>query len=238
MFILTRLDHLHNYSEELRRRFVKAEMMMFKIRWDTDDRAERESFINSLDLGITVVPSEEVEKLKVDLQAAAGVRPKNESNNTLETYYKVHWTRVTDLVATRRVYLRGGYAYVPAREQSSIVFQEFSTRLERALEVSRGDRLGLNQFSFLHSKPLGLFRGWTKTIAFFPYCNTSPNLFSTGLLRLLLPRLLMKTVSWFGRNKSMSLRHGTFRHACGISTTLYAKITICGIMAGFSTASS
>jgi DNA primase large subunit len=33
------------------------------------------------------------------------------------------------------VFLRNGWAYVPSREQSSIVFQEFQTRLERALEV-------------------------------------------------------------------------------------------------------
>ena len=40
-----------------------------------------------------------------------------------------------DLVEKRRVFLRDGWAYVPNREQSSIVLQEFQTRLERALEV-------------------------------------------------------------------------------------------------------
>lgn len=33
------------------------------------------------------------------------------------------------------MFLKNGWAYVPSREQSSIVFQEFQTRLERALEV-------------------------------------------------------------------------------------------------------
>ena len=48
---------------------------------------------------------------------------------------QVKWTRVPDLVEKRRVFLRNGWAYVPSREQSSIVFQEFQIRLERALEV-------------------------------------------------------------------------------------------------------
>lgn len=41
-----------------------------------------------------------------------------------------------DLVEKRRVFLKGGWAYVPSREQSSIVFQEFESQLEKALEVS------------------------------------------------------------------------------------------------------
>ncbi len=48
---------------------------------------------------------------------------------------QVKWTSVPDLVEKRRVFLKDGWAYVPSREQSSIVFQEFQTRLERALEV-------------------------------------------------------------------------------------------------------
>ena len=49
---------------------------------------------------------------------------------------KVKWTRVPDLIERRRIFLKGGWAYVPSREQSSIVFQEFETRLDKALEVS------------------------------------------------------------------------------------------------------
>ena len=40
-----------------------------------------------------------------------------------------------DLVEKRRVLLKGGWAYVPIREQSSLVFQEFEDRLEKALEA-------------------------------------------------------------------------------------------------------
>ena len=48
---------------------------------------------------------------------------------------QVKWTSVPDLVEKRKVFLKDGWAYVPSREQSSIVFQAFQTRLEQALEV-------------------------------------------------------------------------------------------------------
>jgi DNA primase large subunit len=48
---------------------------------------------------------------------------------------QVKWTSVPDLVERRKVFLKDGCAYVPSREQSSIVFQAFQTRLEQALEV-------------------------------------------------------------------------------------------------------
>ena len=57
------------------------------------------------------------------------------SSLTLIDLPQVRWTRVPDLVEKRRVLLKDGWAYVPSKEQSSIVFQEFQTRLERALEV-------------------------------------------------------------------------------------------------------
>jgi DNA primase large subunit len=38
-------------------------------------------------------------------------------------------------VESRRVYLRGGKAYVPGREQQSMVMNAFTKRLEEALEV-------------------------------------------------------------------------------------------------------
>jgi len=45
--------------------------------------------------------------------------------------------RVPDLVEKRGVFLKGGWAYVPSREQSSIVFREFEKELEKELEVCR-----------------------------------------------------------------------------------------------------
>lgn len=56
--------------------------------------------------------------------------------SALKDNIQVKWTRVPELVGKRQVVLKRGWAYVPAKEQASIVFQEFQTKLEDALEVS------------------------------------------------------------------------------------------------------
>jgi DNA primase large subunit len=48
----------------------------------------------------------------------------------------VHWTKVCDLVEKRRVYLTQGQAYVPMSQQISLVIAEFTSRLDKALDVS------------------------------------------------------------------------------------------------------
>ncbi|CAL1704388.1 unnamed protein product [Somion occarium] len=121
-------------SEELRRRFVKSEMALFRIRWDTDDRVEREEFLNSRDFDWIPVSESEIKEHAEELTAAAGGLKDFKIEN--EKFYKVKWTRVPDLVERRRVFLKGGMAYVPAREQSSLVFQEFQSNLEKALELT------------------------------------------------------------------------------------------------------
>lgn len=83
-------------------------------------------------------------------------------DNTQSKYYKVEWTRVPDLVEKRKVYLRAGVAFVPAQELSSVIFQQFQTDLEAALEVS-DDYLSLPKRLQIYSKLLGLFLGWTRT---------------------------------------------------------------------------
>ncbi|KAI0318632.1 DNA primase large subunit [Amylostereum chailletii] len=145
-----RKDHIGHFvlrlafcrSEELRRRFVKAECMLFRVRFDDDDPNERKHFLASRDFGWVQVDDTEKTKYYSELKAASmknfvqGARESHKFDVKDETYYKVKWTRVQDLVERRRVFLRGGWAYVPGKEQSSIVFQEFQARLEKALEVT------------------------------------------------------------------------------------------------------
>ena len=40
------------------------------------------------------------------------------------------------LVEKRRVFLSKGMAYLPASQQSSVIFQDFQTRLEKALDMT------------------------------------------------------------------------------------------------------
>lgn len=118
-------------TEDLRRRFARAETMLFRFRFQHDDSRERRAFIESLSLDWESVSDEERRALSDKLvQATPGLRRADD-----ETWYKVNWERVPELVERRVVLLSKGQAYVPGREQLSMVIAEFTARLERALEV-------------------------------------------------------------------------------------------------------
>ncbi|GAA5840613.1 hypothetical protein JCM9279_007380 [Rhodotorula babjevae] len=120
-------------SEELRQRFLKAEKELFHIRWDTDDPAERRRFVDSLNFGWEVVTPAEKQELYGELMAASGLKS---DAMVVESFFKVEWTKVTDLVAQRKVLLRGGKAYVPSSQEYSLVAAEFASRLARGLELT------------------------------------------------------------------------------------------------------
>lgn len=105
--------------------------MLFRFRFQHDDSRERRAFIESLSLDWEPVSDEERNSVSERLvQATPGLRRADD-----ETWYKVDWERVPELVEKRSVFLYRGKAYVPGREQLSMVIAEFTARLERALEV-------------------------------------------------------------------------------------------------------
>jgi DNA primase large subunit len=71
------------------------------------------------------------------------------AGNEDDSWFKVDWERVPDLVESRRVLLKRGKAYVPGREQLSMITTEFSFRLERQLEVR-----SMESTPVIHSKDL------------------------------------------------------------------------------------
>ncbi|KXN85454.1 DNA primase large subunit [Leucoagaricus sp. SymC.cos] len=140
-----RVDHLGHFvlrlafcrSEDLRRRFVKAESVLFRVRYDETSAPDRELFLSSRNFSWIPVSNEEKAEYNDELlsmyHVSKGDRPDAFEK---ERFYKVRWTRVPDLVEKRKIFLKGGWAYVPSREQSSIVFQEFEAELENALETT------------------------------------------------------------------------------------------------------
>jgi DNA primase large subunit len=120
-------------TADLRKRFARLETQLFKLRYNDSDRVERQEFIDSLDIDWERVTDAELsdDGLREKLIAATG-RTKGEDR---EGWFKVDWERVPELVESRRVFLRMGMAYVPVREQMSLVVAEFTRRLEEALEV-------------------------------------------------------------------------------------------------------
>ncbi|EPS43941.1 hypothetical protein H072_2062 [Dactylellina haptotyla CBS 200.50] len=125
-------------SDDLRRRFTRTESILFRHRFTTDDTRERAEFMNSLELDSQPVSDAEKAQYADDLKAVltSGSRmpaEKARQQFEAETYLKVDWDRVSDLVETRRVFLRGGKAYVPNSMLLSLVMAEFSKRLDDAL---------------------------------------------------------------------------------------------------------
>ncbi|TIC46368.1 DNA primase, large subunit [Wallemia mellicola] len=145
-------DHVSHYvlrlafcrSEELRRRFVKAETTLFRIRFDDASTSERNAFLQSLKnsqssrIDWEEVDSIEKESLKDLLTNSNPAIAISKSGNEFdkETYYKVKWTQVPELVERRRVFLKEGYAYVPMRDQTSLIMNSFSSQLTQALEYT------------------------------------------------------------------------------------------------------
>ncbi|KAK6503498.1 hypothetical protein TWF481_008515 [Arthrobotrys musiformis] len=125
-------------TEDLRRRFTMTEGILFKHRFMTDNTVERAEFMDSLDLNSEAVSDAEKGQLAEELKAVlvSGSKMPAEKARQLfeqEQYLKVEWDRVSDLVESRKVFLRRGYAYVPNSMLLSLVMAEFSKRLDESL---------------------------------------------------------------------------------------------------------
>ncbi|CAI7678227.1 DNA primase large subunit [Penicillium manginii] len=119
-------------TEDLRRRFARAETMLFRFRFQNDDSRERRAFVESLSLDWEPVSDEERHEVNESLASSTpGLRRVDE-----ETWYKVDWEKVPELIERRNVFLKKGKAYVPGREQLSMIMAEFTARLERSLELT------------------------------------------------------------------------------------------------------
>ena len=120
-------------TEDLRHRFARIESSLFRLRFMTDDARERQSFVSSLDFSWEVVGDQEKKDLMPFLSSATPGLQKREAEEG--GWFKVGWETVPELVENRRVFVRKGMAYVPAREQMSMVLAEFTGRLNKGLEV-------------------------------------------------------------------------------------------------------
>jgi DNA primase large subunit len=117
-------------TKDLRDRFTRLESMLFRLRYRICDHKERQDFVNALDFSWELVSDRERAALDKELRASGYVKPGEDDG-----YFKVEWERVPELVDQRKVYLKAGLAYVPMKEQMSLVMSEFTKRMEEAMEV-------------------------------------------------------------------------------------------------------
>lgn len=105
--------------------------MLFKLRFQQADTKEKRAFVESLNFDWEMVSPEEKRQLGEQLLASTpGVRRLDDEN-----WFKMDWERVGELVEHRSVFIRRGKAYVPVREQLSMVLAEYTRRLDKSLEV-------------------------------------------------------------------------------------------------------
>ncbi|KAH9909904.1 DNA primase, large subunit [Xylariomycetidae sp. FL2044] len=119
-------------TEDLRRRFSRVETILFRLRLNEENSRDRNAFIQSINLDCEPITDDERTMYAAELAATSGYRKGGDE----ELWFKVDWERVPDLVEGRRAFLKAGKAYVPSREQTSMVVAEFTKRLERALELT------------------------------------------------------------------------------------------------------
>uniref|UniRef100_A0A3Q2R4L6 DNA primase large subunit n=1 Tax=Fundulus heteroclitus TaxID=8078 RepID=A0A3Q2R4L6_FUNHE len=136
-----RKDHISHFilrlaycqTEDLRRWFIQQEVDLFRHRFKGLSPKQKLEFLHKNNLQYNTISGEEKEQLKNELlNSSHGV-----SGVSLEhDFYKVPFQDALDLVRTRKVYLKEGYAYIPQSEIVAIVLNDFRTRLSKALAVS------------------------------------------------------------------------------------------------------
>ncbi|EFN53581.1 hypothetical protein CHLNCDRAFT_8099, partial [Chlorella variabilis] len=113
-------------TDDLRRWLLAQECDLFRARFNqmlADEQVPQEF-------------SEELrEKLLQVLMSLPGVKA-TAGMVTADSFYKVPFEQVPDLVASRRVYLQAGFAYVSRDQMSSLVIQPFRAALSKALTVT------------------------------------------------------------------------------------------------------
>uniref|UniRef100_A0A8C6TJP1 DNA primase large subunit n=1 Tax=Neogobius melanostomus TaxID=47308 RepID=A0A8C6TJP1_9GOBI len=139
-----RKDHISHFilrlaycqTEDLRRWFIQQEVELFRFRFNylKEEPKLLHKFLHRNNLHYDAISAEEKITLKGHLinSSYAGSGPKVEEQD----FYKVPFQDALDLVKTRKVYLKGGYVYIPHTDIVTIVLNDFRTRLSKALALT------------------------------------------------------------------------------------------------------
>ncbi|KND01027.1 DNA primase subunit PRI2 [Spizellomyces punctatus DAOM BR117] len=136
-----RKDHISHFilrlaycrTTDLRQWFIKQETALFMYRYKQEEQVERDRFLKHVQMDMSVITPEEKKNLETELRATHGLSTDELSQIN---FYRVQFEQVLDLVGRRQVYLHAGWAYVPEREQPTLVANAFRTHLNAALEAT------------------------------------------------------------------------------------------------------
>ncbi|QLL34263.1 hypothetical protein HG536_0G01220 [Torulaspora globosa] len=143
-------------SQDLREKFVRAETMLFRLRFNMLTSQDQIKFVQSLNLpSLQFISEEEKEKLKVQLYQTISPQlqfqlnlhdeSQREAYFKQEKFIKLPFEDVIELVGNRQVFLRGGYAYLPQFQQLNLLASEFSSKLTQDLIITQRNLPQLNE---------------------------------------------------------------------------------------------
>lgn len=137
-----RKDHIAHFilrlaycrTEELRRWFISRELELFKMRFMTMKSDAIDSFFKLNNLCYTSISNEEKNEIMKYLRESTSYQ--NNQNIESFKFYKVKFYEVLDLVKARKVYLQGGYAYIPHKDFISVLSAQFRMHLRQSLAIA------------------------------------------------------------------------------------------------------
>ncbi|KAM6916089.1 DNA primase large subunit [Xenentodon cancila] len=137
-----RRDHISHFilrlaycqTEDLRRWFIQHEVDLFRYRFNDLDSKQKLEFLRKNNLQYDTISDKEKEDLRAKLiKSSHGISGVTVENQDI---YRVPFQDALDLVRTRKVYLKAGFAYIPHQDVVTIVLNDFRTRISKALALT------------------------------------------------------------------------------------------------------
>lgn len=159
-----RKDHISHFilrlaycrTEELRRWFIARELELFKMRFMTMRGDAVEEFFKVNNLSYTNISSEEKNSIIHFLRECT-----TQPNVDDLRFYKVRFHEVLDLVKNRKVYLDGGFAYIPHTDFISVLSAQYRNHLKQTLAIASHHLGEIEQDDRLVSLLKGLHHSYT-----------------------------------------------------------------------------
>uniref|UniRef100_A0A453BV80 DNA primase large subunit n=1 Tax=Aegilops tauschii subsp. strangulata TaxID=200361 RepID=A0A453BV80_AEGTS len=121
-------------TEELRKWFLSMENTLFRYRFRLESPESQRLLMSEFQLPYKALPHSEFEAVKDKLSQVA--RSIGQSASVESVFFKVPFEEVPDLVASRRVFLSKGYAYVAMSQVVSLVVTQFRCNISKALVLT------------------------------------------------------------------------------------------------------
>ncbi|XP_019704573.1 probable DNA primase large subunit [Elaeis guineensis] len=121
-------------TEDLRKWFLSMETTLFRYRFRLESPESQRMLMAEFQLPYKALSNAEFETVKDKLGQVA--RSIGQSSNAETIFFKVPFEEVPELVASRRVFLLKGYAYVAMNQVVSLVVTQFRSNLSKALVLT------------------------------------------------------------------------------------------------------